>query len=199
MAELDAWRSPASEAQGHRVVPRRVPKPVMVASASKSDAVGVINKQLKTVCPTLPPIVNGPDSIEKLSQIFVDPSASPVVFALQPNYISSNGTSHIDPHLLLVQVKSLSLDCCVRRKCWSFTTNGMRWVAQDEIVILLEQEPTASEEGSADEALPPSDVFYHLLSIYEDAMNKHHVIVNLGHTVTPGTFLGTIQIIFSKK
>jgi hypothetical protein len=70
----------------------------------------------------------------------------------------------------------------------------MRWVAQDEIVILLEQEPTASEDDSVNETLPPSDVFYHLLSIYEDAMNKHHVIVNLGHTVTPGTFLGRNQI-----
>lgn len=195
MAELDAWRSPASsEAQGHRVVPRRVPKPVAVASASKSESAGVIKKQLKTACPTLPPVVDGPDSVEKLSQMLVDPSVSPVVFALQPSYISSNGTNHVDPHLLLVQVKLLSLDCCVRRKCWSFTTNGMRWVAQDEIVILLEQEPTASEDDSANETLPPSDVFYHLLSIYEDAMNKHHVIVNLGHTVTPGTFLGRNQI-----
>lgn len=190
LAELDAWRSPTSEAQGHRVVPRRVPKPVTVAPSS--ETVGVSRKQLKTLSPTLPPIIDGPDSVEKLSEALADPSALPVVFALQPSYISSNGTNHIDPHLLLVQVKLLGLDCCVRRKCWSFTTSGMRWVAQDEIVILLEQETTASsDEGSTTaESLPPSDVFNHLLSIYEDAMNKHHVIVNLGHTVTPGTFLG---------
>ena len=103
-----------------------------------------------------------------------------------------------------VRVKLLYLDCCVRRTCWSFTTSGMRWVAQDEMVILLEQESLlvtaasgaaveAESEAEAEkqlESLPPADVFYHLLSIYEEALNKHQVIVNLGHTVTPGTFLG---------
>ena len=94
-----------------------------------------------------------------------------------------------------VRVKLLYLDCCVRRKCWSFTTFGMRWLAQDEMVILLEQESLPATSASAGEAeqlesLPPADVFYHLLSIYEEALNKHQVIVNLGHTVTPGTFLG---------
>ena len=53
----------------------------------------------------------------------------------------------------------------------------------------VEAESEAEAEKQL-ESLPPADVFYHLLSIYEEALNKHQVIVNLGHTVTPGTFLG---------
>lgn len=105
----------------------------------------------------------------------------------------SGGVS--DQHLLLIRVKLLQLDCCVRRNCWSFATSGMRWVAQDEIIILLEQEASTSTDDSGGvERLPPADIFYHLLSIYEDAMTRHHVIINLGHTVTPGTFLGERKI-----
>lgn len=145
------------------------------------------SQKLITLVPTLPPIVNGPDTIEQLHQVLADPVSAPVVFAMQ----SSQSSGVADQHLLLVRVKLLQLDCCVRRNCWTFTTSGMRWVAQDEIVILLEQEPnTSTEDGGVDELLPPADIFYHLLSIYEDAMIRHHVIMNLGHTVTPGTFLG---------
>jgi MAD (mothers against decapentaplegic) interacting protein len=143
------------------------------------------NQQLITLVPTLPPILNGPDSIEQLHQTLVDPISPPVVFAMQSSQPGA------DRHQLLVRVKLLQLDCCVRRKCWSFATSGMRWVAQDEIVILLEQDSVATtDESVGEELLPPADIFYHLFSIYEEAMNKHHVIINLGHTVTPGTFLG---------
>ena len=137
-----------------------------------------------TLSSTLPPVVNGPDSIEKLQQVLADSTSASVVFAMQ----SSQPGGGIDQHFLLIRVKLLKLDCCVRRNCWLFSTSGMRWVAQDEIIILLEQE--SKEDNGTDELLPPADIFYHLLSIYEDAVNKHHVIINLGHTVTPGTFLG---------
>lgn len=188
---MDAWRAPAGEAQSgsHRSVPRRVPKklsvnpPIPQSNTSQTSK----NQQLITLVPTLPPILNGPDSIEQLHQALVDPISLPVVFAMQ------SSQPGVDRHLLLVRVKLLHLDCCVRRKCWSFATSGMRWVAQDEVVILLEQESVTTTDNSVeDELLPPADIFYHLFSIYEEAMNKHHVIINLGHTVTPGTFLGII-------
>lgn len=188
---MDAWRAPAAEAQSssHRSGSRRAPKKVAVIPP-KPEITNVHSnrsQKLITLVPTLPPIVNGPDTIEQLHQVLADPPSAPVVFAMQ----SSQSSGVADQHLLLVRVKLLQLDCCVRRNCWTFTTSGMRWVAQDEIIILLEQEPnTSTEDGGGDELLPPADIFYHLLSIYEDAMNRHHVIMNLGHTVTPGTFLG---------
>ena len=197
LAELDAWRAPAAEAQSgsHRSAPRRAPKKAAVIPPKSENTIVNASRSHKliTLVPTLPPILNGPDSIEQLRQVLADPESAPVVFAMQP----SQSGGGVDQHLLLVRVKLLQLDCCVRRSCWSFATSGMRWVAQDEIIILLEQESTASTEDNAEgELLPPADIFYHLLSIYEDAMNKHHVIINLGHTVTPGTFLGNIKFFF---
>lgn len=82
-----------------------------------------------------------------------------------------------------VRVKLLQLDCCARRRCWSLTTEGMRWASQDELLLLLEQ-------LDAEETLPPADLFLHLHSIFKEALINHHHVVNLGHTVTPGTFLG---------
>jgi MAD (mothers against decapentaplegic) interacting protein len=56
---------------------------------------------------------------------------------------------------------SLSVDCCVNRKCWCFSTSGMNCVGQDEIVIILECLP--------DEATVPKDIFVHLNTLYQDA------------------------------
>lgn len=195
LAELDAWRTPVADSQSgtHRSVPRRASKKVSVTipTPETSGSQPSKYKQMIKLVPSLPPVVNGPESIEQLQNALADPVAPPAVFAMQS---SQPGT---DQHLLLVRVKLLQLDCCVRRKCWSFSTCGMRWVAQDEIVIVLEQQSeTITENSAVEELLPPADIFYHLLSIYEEAMNKHHVIINLGHTVTPGTFLG-IQRFFS--
>ena len=137
LAELDAWRAPTGEVQSgsHRSVPRRVPKKVSVIPPmpipQSNTSQTIKNQQLTTVVPTLPPILNGPDSIEQLHQALVDPISPPVVFAMQ------SSQPGVDRNLLLVRVKLLHLDCCVRRKCWSFATSGMRWVAQDEVVVLL--------------------------------------------------------------
>ncbi|XP_057370278.1 zinc finger FYVE domain-containing protein 9-like [Daphnia carinata] len=192
LAELDAWRAPVADSQSgiHRSVSRRVQKKASITTATPENSAPqeIKNQHMIKLVPSLPPIVNGPDSIEQLQCALADPIAPSVVFAMQ------SSQSGVDRHLLLVRVKLLQLDCCVRRKCWSFATCGMRWVAQDEIVILLEQQSDTSTENSVvDELLPPEDIFYHLLSIYEEAMNKHHVIINLGHTVTPGTFLGSTE------
>lgn len=55
----------------------------------------------------------------------------------------------------------LAVDCCVNRVCWSFTTQGMCTVGQDEIVIILESLP--------EEDMIPLDIFRHLYHVYEEA------------------------------
>ena len=55
----------------------------------------------------------------------------------------------------------LSVDCCVNRVCWCFTTKGMCTVGQDEIVVLLELMP--------DEKTIPKDLFCHFNTVYEEA------------------------------
>ena len=55
----------------------------------------------------------------------------------------------------------LSVDCCVHRTCWCFTSKGMATVGQDEVVIVLECLP--------DEQTLPLDMFKHFQSIYVEA------------------------------
>lgn len=183
LTELDAWRAPPSDssAVNHRVSSRRSkPSPPVPPT---SDQTSVVRKsRLIKLSPEIPPVLNGPETLEQLKSTLADVSSDPVVFVLQSSQ-SNDGSSH---HMLTVNVKLVQLDCCIRRTCWFFATSGMRWVAQDEIVILLEKDA----DSTVHEPLPPVDILHHLLSIYEDAKFKHHVIVNLGHTVTPGSFLG---------
>ena len=54
-----------------------------------------------------------------------------------------------------------SVDCCVNRVCWCFTTKGMCCVGQDEIVIILECLPN--------EIVIPKDIFIHLNTLYREA------------------------------
>ena len=54
-----------------------------------------------------------------------------------------------------------SVDCCVNRVCWCFSTKGMCTVGQDEVVIVLECLP--------DEKVVPRDIFCHLNSVYDEA------------------------------
>ena len=188
-SELDSWRvatavEPAgasSSGSSHRISHRKQAKaapPAVVPCAVESVP---ISRPFKSICQHLPAVLDDIDSVESLTRALADPSAPPVTFACQSSQQHSQ-------HVLKIAVKLLQLDCCVRRKCWSFVTEGMRWASQDEIIILLEQLSGVSEDNT--ETLPPADIFAHLLSIYEEALIKHHVIVNLGHTVTPGTFLG---------
>lgn len=55
----------------------------------------------------------------------------------------------------------LSVNCCVNRTCWCFSTIGMSSVGQDEIVIILECLP--------DETTIPRDIFSHLNTVYKEA------------------------------
>ena len=54
-----------------------------------------------------------------------------------------------------------TVNCCMRRTCWSFTTRGLCTVGQDEAVVLL--------ECLQDETVPPPDVFHHIAMLYEQA------------------------------
>ncbi|EDS41193.1 smad anchor for receptor activation [Culex quinquefasciatus] len=61
---------------------------------------------------------------------------------------------------LHVLVTIVELNCCINKTVINFTTRGMHFVGQDEIVILLEL---------GDSQLLPKDIFVHLNEIYEDA------------------------------
>lgn len=55
-----------------------------------------------------------------------------------------------------------SVECCVSRTAWCFSTEGLINVGQDEIVILL--------EFVENESLVPKDVFVHLNYVYLEAV-----------------------------
>lgn len=63
--------------------------------------------------------------------------------------------------LLTCMVLYLSVDCCVNKICWCFTTKGMCTIGQDEVIVVLECLP--------DENTAPMDVFRHLSFIYDEA------------------------------
>nr|CAD7423939.1 unnamed protein product [Timema monikensis] len=129
----------------------------------------------------LPPIATSVDGELKYEEDFGDSDRliasirsetdPPVLFALNRN--------------LYVKVKVLSLDCCVNRTCWCFTTVGLSSVGQDEVMVLLECLPN--------ESVIPRDVFIHLNTLYQEA-TRGNTIGELGYTVFQGTpFLGSMD------
>ncbi|RWS07751.1 zinc finger FYVE domain-containing protein 16-like protein [Dinothrombium tinctorium] len=100
----------------------------------------------------LPPIINCPQlqteaTPEKLLQLLQDDESSPVCFYLTKN--------------LHVNVKLVSLDCCMQNTCWLFSSKGLSSVGQDEIIVALEK--------FSDEVLVPRDIFRLLTSVYDYA------------------------------
>ena len=61
----------------------------------------------------------------------------------------------------VVMCTMLTVDCCVHRRCWCFTTRGLCTVGQDEVVIVLEQLPQEDDI--------PCHVLVHILSLYNQA------------------------------
>lgn len=81
--------------------------------------------------------------------------------------------------------------CCLNRTVINFTTSGMHHVGNDEIVILLEFEPSNSKEGLTVAHPIPKDIFVHLNEIYNNA-EAGSPIQDLGHTSPQQTnFLGS--------
>lgn len=110
-------------------------------------------------------LLSNPDPSDFMPNI-KDENKTPVIFAVNTN--------------LYVSVKIVTLDCCVNRTVWCFTTRGMTSVGQEEIVIVLESLP--------EENTPPRDIFVHLNNVFEDA-SKGNVITELGHSIFNTSFL----------
>ncbi|XP_024084635.1 zinc finger FYVE domain-containing protein 9 isoform X2 [Cimex lectularius] len=62
---------------------------------------------------------------------------------------------------LFVNIKRVKLDCCVKRECWSVSSEGLAFVGQDEIAIIL--------EITENEVLPPVDIFHLINTLYLEA------------------------------
>ncbi len=77
-----------------------------------------------------------------------------------------------------------NLDSPVSDYVWNFKTQGMTAVGQDEIVILLVK--------SAQEEIPPRDIFEHLQTLYEHA-GRGSQVLDMGYSVilSGSKFLGS--------
>lgn len=180
LAELDGSSEPRLPIRRPGRISKRVGTPPGNASSSQRTLPSVDGTTLSYVPHGvgLPPIViRGKDGIQfeedpdpvRLMNIMQDDSAHPVKFTINRN--------------LYVLVKILNLDCCVNRVCWCFTSDGLSAVGQDEIVIILEVEPS--------ETCVPKDIFIHLNSLYMEAA-KGNTVTEMGHTLTQGSlFLGS--------
>ncbi|XP_071449797.1 zinc finger FYVE domain-containing protein 16 isoform X2 [Hetaerina americana] len=136
-------------------------------SAVQRKIANRLGKRLPGMGPPEYNFEEGPE-LDRLMDTLMDESEPPLAFALSKNFF--------------VLVKIITLDCCVNRVVWSFTTRGMRCVGQDEVVVLLEWLP--SDKG------PPRDIFCHLTALYEQA-SKGNTVTELGHSTVQGVFLGT--------
>ncbi|XP_055599672.1 zinc finger FYVE domain-containing protein 9 [Uranotaenia lowii] len=123
----------------------------------------------------LPPIVKQV-TVKETKYIDIENDASllaslrdgTLTFALQSNF-----------HVLVTIVE---LSCCVNKTVINFTTRGMHFVGQDEIVILLEL---------GDSKQLPKDIFVHLNEIYEDA-DSGNTVSELGFSPSKkSNFLGS--------
>ncbi|GJQ75329.1 putative metal ion binding protein [Trypoxylus dichotomus] len=72
---------------------------------------------------------------------------------------------------LHVHVKIINMDCCINKKAWCFSTEGLISVGQDEIVYVIEL--------MDDEKSIPVDIFHHINSIYSDAV-KGTTVTEMG-------------------
>ncbi|XP_062564915.1 zinc finger FYVE domain-containing protein 9 [Armigeres subalbatus] len=126
-----------------------------------------ISNTIKSLIPQgdnkLPPVVKQISKTET-KHIDVDNDAALITslrdgtltFALQRN--------------LLVLVTIVELSCCINKTVINFTTRGMHYVGQDEIVILLEL---------GESQLLPKDIFVHLNDIYVEA-DRGNTLTELG-------------------
>lgn len=63
-------------------------------------------------------------------------------------------------NVCVLSVSAFTVTCCINKTIINFTTEGMHYVGQDEIIILLELN---------DAKTLPKDIFLHLNDIYRDA------------------------------
>ncbi|XP_035900514.1 zinc finger FYVE domain-containing protein 9 [Anopheles stephensi] len=119
---------------------------------------------LKRISPTeskLVEIENDASLLEGLREVTL-------TFAIQKNF-----------HVLVTVVE---LACCINRTVINFTTRGLHYVGQDEIIILL---------VLGDSRVLPKDIFTHLNEIYCEA-DRGHIITELGFSpARSNSFLGS--------
>lgn len=100
-------------------------------------------------------IVNNPDLDTLFRQIY-DENEDPISFIVNKN--------------LVVRVKVYNLDCCVERKCWCFTSDGMGASNQEEIVILIK-----CDSYDVDERMLTRKVLQQMNHIFEKAKHGNPV------------------------
>ncbi|ETN61396.1 smad anchor for receptor activation, partial [Anopheles darlingi] len=119
---------------------------------------------LKRISPTeskLVDIDNDASLVEGLREVML-------TFAVQKNF-----------H---VYVTIVELSCCINRTVINFTTRGLQYVGQDEVVILLEL---------GDSKTLPKDIFVHLNELYCEA-DRGNIITELGFSpARTNNFLGS--------
>ncbi|CAG0897644.1 unnamed protein product [Darwinula stevensoni] len=162
--------------------PKRVPPPVPGVKGALPTSLPFAAVRSQCLIPTeedsFPPLVSTDPSgdiqfeecppKDQVFSVLRDENAPPLAFAVNKN--------------LHIMVKLVTLECCVHRECWVFSTRGMGGVAQDELMIVLERLPN--------EVAVPRDILIHLQSIYEEA-SRGHIMMNMGHSLIAGPFLGT--------
>uniref|UniRef100_A0A7M5XFZ6 Smad anchor for receptor activation-like C-terminal domain-containing protein n=3 Tax=Clytia hemisphaerica TaxID=252671 RepID=A0A7M5XFZ6_9CNID len=100
-------------------------------------------------------IVNNPDLDTLFSQIR-DEQEDPITFIVNKN--------------LVVRVKIVNLDCCVEKKCWCFTSDGMGASNQEEIVVLIK-----CGSYDVDDRTLTRKVLQQMNHIFEKAKHGHPV------------------------
>ncbi|XP_050081531.1 zinc finger FYVE domain-containing protein 9 [Anopheles aquasalis] len=119
---------------------------------------------LKRISPTeskLVDIDNDASLVEGLREVML-------TFAVQKNF-----------H---VYVTIVELSCCINRTVINFTTRGLQYVGQDEVIILLEL---------GDSKTLPKDIFVHLNELYCEA-DRGNIITELGFSpARTNNFLGS--------
>ncbi|XP_061873453.1 zinc finger FYVE domain-containing protein 16 isoform X2 [Colius striatus] len=110
------------------------------------------------------PSVEEHPSRQEVTLLLVEDSHNPLTFILNAN--------------LLVNVKLITYSS---KKCWYFSTNGLRGLGQAEIIILLQCLP--------DEDIFPSEIFKVFIDIYKDAM-KGRLVRNMENITFTENFLG---------
>lgn len=58
-----------------------------------------------------------------------------------------------------------AVDCCANLAVWNFYSDGLRYVGQEEILLVIEK---LSEED-----LPSTDVFEYFNAVYDQAYGGH--------------------------
>uniref|UniRef100_A0A182XFE8 FYVE-type domain-containing protein n=1 Tax=Anopheles quadriannulatus TaxID=34691 RepID=A0A182XFE8_ANOQN len=165
-----------------RTSPPRGRKPRVQTPPGGEDDVNAIPRvggQLASLIPAeenkLPPVLKRISPTEsKLVEIENDASLLEglrevtLTFAIQKNF-----------HVLVTVVE---LACCINRTVINFTTRGLHYVGQDEIIILL---------VLGDSRVLPKDIFVHLNEIYCEA-DRGHIITELGFSpARSNNFLGS--------